>query len=307
VKIGPLLFQNAAGFFFNACMWAAGTSACACSMPADYKGPETNFELVEQADVIIVGTLVKSVGKDEYDLKILVKPNLKLKGKSLPKAVYIQGILSDRLIEIDGKKLKIKAKKSEPLDLWRPHPEVWMGGCSRSTFNKGAQLLLFFKQNGRELEWFDPAFTRGSEDVTGPDALWVRAVKVYARIAQLPKSAQRLALSKEMEALRNKSAFERDENSLLADDIERQLLGVAPVTDFDLLPKSGRPVEWANNIVNQMYFAVPAPQEIKDAPENSYRKWTWVWIGQGLLTVLAFVGGWIVKGKRKAIEGQAKP
>lgn len=239
------------------------SAAVACSLPPDYEGPRTNFELVQQADVIAIATLVKSLGNDQFDREISLEPTLLLKGHELPKNLTILGYLSDRTLNVEGKKMRPQAKPSEPRDLWRPHPEVWMGGCSRYTFAKGARLLLFFKKNGPKLEWFDPPFTRSSEDVSGADALWVRAVRTYVRIGRLPVPQQNGALKKEMNELRNATSGDSD-GSLLADDIERQLAGVGPVSQFNAESQLDRSTRWANNISNGVYFTVPEPIELKD-------------------------------------------
>ena len=239
------------------------SAAVACSLPADYEGPRTNFELVQQADVIVVATLVKSLGNDQFDREILVTPTLLLKGSGIPANLKIRGYLSDQTLNVDGKKLRPQAKPSEAYDLWRPHPEVWTGGCSRYTFAKGMQLLLFFKKNGSKLEWFNPPFTRSSEDVSGVDALWVRAVKTYVRIGRLPAPEQNGALKKEMNELREMSFFD-DDKPLLADDIERQLAGIGPVSNFDAGPQIDRSVRWSNNISNEIYSSLPNPIELKD-------------------------------------------
>lgn len=300
MRIAGLLRPVAAGIFLIGCSWINDTSAYACSLPAGYRGPETNFDLVQQADTIMVGTLVKSVGNDEFERKILVRPTQLLKGRSLPKTVHIRGFLSDRTVEINEKEYALKIKKSEALDLWRPHPEVWMGGCSRSQFEKGTQLLLFFKNEAGELKWYNPPFTRSSEDVTDADALWVRAVGIYARIARLPKPAQRPPLISEMETLRKKDAFGRNESTLLADDIERALAGVGPVSGFDTGPKSATARAWADNITEQMYFSLPQPLEIKQGHGRSKWPQASIWIGLGLLVSSIVAAGLVFMRKRKA-------
>lgn len=300
MRIAGLLSPIAASIFLIGCSWLTGTSAHACSLPEDYRGPETNFDLVQQADTILVGTLVKSVGDDEFERKILVQPTQLLKGPSLPKTVHILGFLSDRTVEIDGKEFELRVKKSEPLDLWRPHPEVWMGGCRRNVFEKGTQLLLFFKSDAGGLEWFSPPFTRSSEDVTDTNALWVRAVKIYAKIAQLPKSDQRPALISEMQTLRQKDAFGRNESALLADDIERALAGVGPVSGFDTGPESAKARMWADNITEQMYFSLPQPREIKESHDRPKWPQASIWIGLSLLVASITAVGLMFIRRREA-------
>lgn len=258
-------------------------------MPPVDQGPKTNFELVQKADTILAGTLVQSVGNDEHDRKILVKPTLLLKGSNLPKMVYIRGYLSDRTYEMQGKKYRLIIKKSDPLDLWRPHPEVWQGGCWRQSFEKGSQLLLFFKKRDNRLEWFNPPLTRSSEDVTGSDSLWVRAVTTYVRIGQLPGPDQRPALVRELEALRKDISYERNGKSLLADDIERVLAGVGPTARFEPQPNTDKNTKWAFNISNASYLSLPEAIEINGRQAASRPQWTIIATIFGLLFVIGLL------------------
>lgn len=265
----------------------AAAPVFACSLTPDYKGPETNFELVDQADTIVIGTLVKSLGEDEFDRQILVKPTLLLKGQMLPKAVQIRGNLSNRAIKMPDKEFRVHATSSGPLDLWRPHPEVWIGGCSRKNFNQGMQVVLFFQNNGGRMEWFDPAFTRSSEDVPGPNALWVKAVKTYVRIGRLPPKDQKSALRSEMLNLRKDNFGDRD-RTLLADDIERQLAGVGPISDFGY--GTGTPTEtrWFQNIANEAYHAQVLPPEEVAASRDDNSFWKFRWVATVVLSIIVF-------------------
>ncbi|MBK7162243.1 MAG: hypothetical protein IPH79_06900 [Sphingomonadales bacterium] len=276
----------------------ASNTASACNMAPDYNAPKTNFELVQQADTILTGTLVRSVGNDEYVRKILVKPTLLLKGSALPETAYIRGYLSDRTYEMQGKKYRLIIKKSDPLDLWRPHPEVWQGGCWRQSFEKGSQLLLFFNKRDNTLEWFNPPFTRSSEDITGPDSLWVRAVTTYVRISKLPAPDQRPALVKELEALRKDISYERNGNSLLADDIERVLAGVGPTARFEPQPNADKYTKWAFNISDANYLSVPEAVEVKGQKAASRPQWTTIATSLGLLFIIG-LGGVLVVTRRK--------
>lgn len=66
------------------------------------------------------------------------------------------------------------------------------------------------------------AFARWAEDVPSKDAPWVRATRIYAEAAALPKEQQRqFLLTKRAELLRAPDPYSR----LIAADIERQLAG----------------------------------------------------------------------------------
>lgn len=261
-----------------------GENVIACSLGPDSKAQETNFELAREADVILVGSLVRSIGNDPFDSKLLVKPTYLVKGTALPKEAYIWGFLSDETIKLPDKEIRVIATKSSELDLWRPHPEVWIGGCSRQTFDRGMQLVLFFKRDGEKLNWLNPAFSRTSEDVSSRDALWVKAVKLYARISQLPLAEQKPALNAELLLLR-KNSFLNRENTLLADDVERQLAGVRPVSDFDIDRSTSDERRWVENIVNESYHGQVAMPEDVPSQESTRKSPKLLWYIGGLLVV----------------------
>jgi hypothetical protein len=286
VKFPKLGGFAVAVFGIGACLFNA--SVAACSLGPDYKGPETNFELVQQADRILIGTLVRSEGNDLSGRKILVRPTHLLKGPSLPKEVSIRGFLSDEPIKLPDKEIRVRATKSAELDLWRPHPEVWIGGCSRQTFDRGMQVVLFFNKDGGKLGWFDPAFSRSSEDVSGTDALWVRAVKLYAQISQLPLGKQKPALKAEMLKLRDDS-FGNGRNMLLADDIERHLAGVGPVSRFDIARSTADENRWLNNIVNETYHGQITVQTDVVSPEKPRKIWQPSWVIGGIVVILGAI------------------
>ncbi len=242
----------------------------ACSPSADFRGPLTNFELAEQADLIFVGRLVKSVGNDNFEPMILVKPETLLKGKALPKTAQIRGYLSDRIISEGGKSFRSKASPSDPFDIWRPHSEVWSGSCSRYSFNQNSLVVLFFDNENGKLEWLDPTFARGAEDVPDDKALWVRAVKLYADISQLPKDKQRSALSNEMTKLRS-AANRNSEEILLADDIERQLANCGPVSYFSPSDTVCGKSQWVYNIANIDFARKVVPSTVEVLPATRFK------------------------------------
>lgn len=125
----PKMIQAGALLLAAVCSDIA-TSVHACSLAPDYKAP-TNFELVQDADVILVGTVVKSIEEKEQpiDHNILVTPSLLLKGSELPKAVFIHGSLSGEIFDDGEKKFRIQSRDSQPFDLWRSHPEGGGGSC----------------------------------------------------------------------------------------------------------------------------------------------------------------------------------
>ena len=84
-------------------------------------------------------------------------------------------------------------------------------------------MLVLFLERGTDgkLHLAGYPFARSAEDVPSPDAPWVKAVRLYAEVAALPKDQRKAALKARRDALR---AQANDPNAaLLAKDISRQL------------------------------------------------------------------------------------
>jgi hypothetical protein len=166
---------------FAAAMMAVPAAANACSMMPGYKVP-TNLELAAKADVIVLATIDGERSAEKpWEGVVLAKPTMLLKGQALPKRVELTGAglsnSADAVVE------------SDPNELRRPNPGALIGGCVRYTFRPGMQLVLFLTRNtDGSLVPFRSSFSRDAEDVPGPDALWVKAVREYATISVLPKN-----------------------------------------------------------------------------------------------------------------------
>jgi hypothetical protein len=194
----------------------AAAPAAACSVISSYRVP-TNLELVERADLIILGTAESHApSAREYDPgDVVIRPVALLKGESLPSELRVGGYLSD-----DPRRVFA----SDPRDLFEPNPGALTGACGRYGFRRGMLLLLFLVRNEEGGFRLAPyPFARTAEDVPSPDAPWARAVRLYVEISALPESARRGALEARRDALRA-ARGDRDA-ALLADDIDRQLSG----------------------------------------------------------------------------------
>jgi hypothetical protein len=287
-RLPKLLFAGAA--CFSTCLFTPSV-ANACTPGPNSEIMVGNFQLVENADLVFVGTLEKAVGKEGFGQQILVKPTLLLKGKELPKEAYIFAQFSDEIFDVGDEKIRVDARKSDPFDLYRPHTEVWEGGCVRQVFDKGMQLVLFFKWQDGELVQYDPNHSRSAEDVSSLGSLWVQAVKIYADILKLPKSEQRVALNAKMLELQ-KAAWNDGEKLLLADDIERQLAGCGPIADFGREGGKCSKSEWVYNYVNSAYRTQPNIVSVKNSPVGVGASWKWpsvIMILLGLLAVALFI------------------
>jgi hypothetical protein len=156
-------------------------------MAPGYKVP-TNLELAAKADVIVLAIVDgEQVAAEPWDRVVLATPTLLLKGTMLPRRVEVRGAgLSDSPSEVVN---------SDPDELRRPNPGALIGGCVRYTFRRGMQLVLFLtRQEDGLLVPFRSSFSRDAEDVSGADALWVKAVREYAAISAFPRAqwAERL-------------------------------------------------------------------------------------------------------------------
>lgn len=197
-----------------ALLLATASPAAACSPMRGYRVP-TSLELAERADMILLGTAeshVPNVG--EYGLgSVVIRPVALLKGQSLPADLRIRGYLSD-----DPRRVVA----SDPRDLLSSNPGAMTGGCTRYIFKRGMLLLLFLERDSEgRLDLAGYPFARSAEDVPSPDALWVRAVRLYVEIAALPEAGRRAALVARRDALRAQTGDA--DAALLAEDIDRQL------------------------------------------------------------------------------------
>ena len=186
--------------------------AAACSVAPGYRVP-TNIELVERADLILLGTVTD--GDFEPDgtpeQMIAVEPVAALKG-AMPSAP----VALPAMIAADGEMLL-----SNPYELNEAHPQSFAGACTRYVFPRGSRVLFFLdRQDGAWREAGGP-FSRWAEDVLTDDAPWLQAVRFYIEVAKLPEEDRAAALT----ARRDELAALGDDPvaRLIAADIARQL------------------------------------------------------------------------------------
>ena len=183
----------------------------ACSMISSYRVP-TNLELAERADTIILGIIEREIpGQQDWDSQLVVRPTILLKGTALPEEIRIGGHLSDQFL---------RAVASDPRDLYNPNANALAGACVRSLFDRGMLVLLFIERRAGVLELANYSFARTAEDIPSPDALWVKAVRIYVEIVALPQKQRKAALIARRDLLR---ASSHPDDKLLADDLDRQI------------------------------------------------------------------------------------
>lgn len=193
---------------------AAATPALACSVARDYRVP-TNLELVEGADLIVIGT-VESGPADRaamVDTAMVVRPIVALKGAMPSGMIRLTGTVGTSNSSVP----------SDPRELQRAHPSAYGGSCTRSAFEPGATVLFFLEYRDGVLRHANPPFSRWAEDVASADAPWAKAVGIYVKVAALPADRRAAALIAERDALLARK--DDADAQLIAADIQRQLAG----------------------------------------------------------------------------------
>lgn len=206
---------------------AAPLPAAACSVAPGYHVP-TNMELVERAELILLGTVVDGDFEPDSTAEqmIEVEPGEVLKG-----AMPTGRIALPASIATDGDLVL-----SNPYELKEAHPQSFAGACTRYVFPRGSRVLFFLdRQNGAWHEAGGP-FSRWAEDVLTDDAPWLQAVRFYIEVSKLPEEDRAAALAARRDEL---GALADDPVAqLIAADIDRQLAGPnAPLKGaIELLP-----------------------------------------------------------------------
>jgi len=193
---------------------AAPLPAFACSVAAGYRVP-TNLELVERADLILLGTVADGdFAPDSTDEQMIsVEPVAALKGAMPTGPIALPAMIAP------GAEMQL----SNPYELKDAHPQSLAGACVRYAFPRGSHVLFFLdRENGRWREAGGP-FSRWAEDVLTDDAPWLQVVRFYIQVAKLPEEDRPAALT----ARRNELGELTDDPiaQLIAADIDRQLAG----------------------------------------------------------------------------------
>jgi hypothetical protein len=195
---------------------AAG-SAHACEPVRGYRIP-TNIELVQDADVIVLARVVSgpapgaAVGVPwSGPGQVLLDPIEPLKGSPAGKALRLFGTTVER----NGRPVK-----AAPTPLTEAHPSAYEGACVRVKYSPGTLVVAMFKRSPQGLRELSFPFARETEDVAGPNATWVRAVRYYVAASQGGRTAQRRAFTR----LKAKLAADGDsQDREIAEDIGRYL------------------------------------------------------------------------------------
>lgn len=213
-----------------AVLLAAPLRVFACSVAPGYRVP-TNLELVERADLILLGTVADgdvAPGSTPQQM-IAVEPVEALKGAMPSGPIALPAMIaSDADMQL-----------SNPYELQDAHPQSLAGACVRYVFPRGSRVLFFLdREDGVWREAGGP-FSRWAEDVLTDDAPWLQAVRFYLEVAKLPEEDRPAALAARRDEL---GALGDDPVAqLLAADIDRQLAGPNPPRRDELPPAPDEP------------------------------------------------------------------
>lgn len=207
--------------FVGLALLAAPIPAAACSVAPGYRVP-TNFELVEGADLILLGTVTDGDFEPDGNEQqlIAVEPVAALKGAMPTGPIALPAMIAT------GAELQL----SNPYELKEAHPQSLAGACIRYAFPRGSRVLFFLDRTDGAWHPAGDAFSRWAEDVLTDDAPWLQAVRFYVEVAKLPEEERGAALTARRDEL---GALGDDPVAqLLAADIDRQLAGPdAPFRD----------------------------------------------------------------------------
>lgn len=185
--------------------------ALACSVEAGYRVP-TNFELVEAADLVVLARIDEFKKNDPARLsQVAVKPLKTYKGTAPGGPIAVRGTST-------------AVPNVTPLE--KAHPSVAWGSCARTAFSRGTLVIALFKSTPEGFRLLDFPFARTIEDVGTKYGLWVRAVEIYAKLAQVPAAERRAAIDAELARLDN-DFDDRTASLAIAKDL-RTYLGTVP-------------------------------------------------------------------------------
>lgn len=190
----------------------------ACSVREGYRTP-TNFELVQKAELIVVGRVVpaapadRPAGASEIDF-LGFEPVKAIKGELPPERLRIAGYF----------RLPTKGTTVEPMPtpLTTSHFSAGMGACIRLLYPQNGLVLAMFAKGPQGWTQLTDPFARAIEDVEDADGLWVRTAARYAALQQrAPGEALRAAAIAERDALLGKTG--EMEPQAVADDLQAWL------------------------------------------------------------------------------------
>jgi hypothetical protein len=222
----------------TASLFIAIAPARTCTPISGYQAP-TNLELVAQADLIMLARIGDGIELEDARRRVGEEPTFE-GAISVTPLMALKGDLPEPSLTIPDTYIATPSEyhlafPSNPYDLREAHPEAFAGGCARSTFLQGRTVVFFLSQMEDGVLPVNYAFSRWAEDVPSADAPWVRAIRIYVEVLELPEDERQAALITARDRL---LAMDSDLDAvLIAADIDRQL------ADWDLSVQDATPSE----------------------------------------------------------------
>ncbi len=234
------MFKRTLAVFWVVLLAVCGVSsnAHACMPDADGFGT-TNFELVQQADAIVVATPTSETFNrnldDEfnYGSRLSFRVDHVLKGEAGAdlQAVKLEGVFKE-------------VEPSNSNDLQGAHPDSGSGACIREKFQKGRPYVLFlFKKKDGQYGWRREPSLRVSEDYFGEDSLWVSTIRYYLEVQKNPDPLKQLEILKQKYEALVSSQEMTDDDKELALDIKFQVGGISPSMPTAFLIEAYKAIE----------------------------------------------------------------
>jgi hypothetical protein len=196
--------------------------ATACTTWIGYRVP-TNFELVHQADLIVLGRIrAAPEGAPATEAPAVPREAASLTAGSAVETVLLEpvrvlkGKRPGRPLRLNGSTVR-GARPSRGLggtpvapvftSLNEVNPSAMAGACVRLNYPSGGLVLVLFEQTEQGMRMISAPFARAAEDVKSPDALWVRAAAAYVAMQRgVEPSRLREAAARHLRRLRSRAA-----------------------------------------------------------------------------------------------------
>ncbi|WP_425407985.1 hypothetical protein [Hyphococcus sp.] len=205
---------------------------------------QSNFEMIDSADAIVVGKAVRKT-KAEFGDKIVFKVTAALKGNPTATVFDQSGHFG-------------KPIPSDPNDISSANREAFMGSCVRGTYRHGDSYVLMLRKNDKnEFAVSGDAFSRMNEDNFGPGSLWRKTIETYLEIQKNPDRMVQLDEMRAL-ALRGMSEGAAEFEQKIGEDAMRHLLTIHP----------DKPTQWLIAVYNDPDFAYRSFEDVNIGTEE---------------------------------------
>ncbi len=162
MRFRPLM----AGALSSVWILVLSIDASACSVSDDYYKP-SNFELVQESDAIVIARAAREEKGRGDNTDVIFHVTASLKGLPTSEVRETWAGLGE-------------TETSDPGELQNAHPEAYGGPCTRRTFERDSEYVLFLRQaDDGTYHVSSFPFARVSEDFLGMDSLWMKTIQYY--------------------------------------------------------------------------------------------------------------------------------